>query len=323
MATINLGTIDIDYDRLDTVIRKHVPAGFDIHQNIPSNSFDFTNLRCYNQLKNIKRLQCSLGTLGGGNHFIEIDEDDEGGKYLVIHTGSRNLGKQVADIYQNLAIKRLTETRPEEVANAITQLKAAGRTQEISSVVKALKNQRKNTPPKDLCYLEGTDRDDYLRDMKLCQLYANRNRISIINTILQHMNWAPIEGAFETIHNYIDSNNMVRKGAISAHEGERLLIPINMRDGCILGRGKGNPDWNYSAPHGAGRIMSRAKAKGTISLDDYKASMEGIYTTSVGFDTLDESPMAYKPMDEILECIKDTVEIEKIIKPVYNFKAGN
>lgn len=323
MCTVYLGKIDIDYDELDRVIRKYVPAGFDIHQSIPSNSFDFTNLRCYNQLKNIKRLQCSLGTLGGGNHFIEIDEDDEGGKYLVIHTGSRNFGKQVADIYQNLAIKNLTSPDPERIEKVIAALKAEGRANEISKILPALKNEHRKHPPKELCYLEGTDRDDYLHDMKLCQLYANRNRISIVNAILWHMNWAPIEGAFETIHNYIDSNNMVRKGAISAHEGERLLIPINMRDGCILGRGKGNPDWNYSAPHGAGRIMSRAKAKGTISLDDYKASMEGIYTTSVGLDTIDESPMAYKPMDEILDCIKDTVEVEKIIKPVYNFKAGN
>ena len=322
MYTVYLGKIDIDCEKLDQIIRKYVPSGFDIHEDDGIEMFDFTQFRCYDQLKNIKRLDCSLGTLGGGNHFIEIDEDDEGGKYLVIHTGSRNLGKQVADIYQNLAIKNLTSPDPERIEKVIAALKAEGREQEISKILPALKNEHRKHPPKDLCYLEGSDRDDYLHDMKLCQMYASENRMQIAVEILFHMNlgW---EYSFETIHNYIDSDNMVRKGAISAYNGERLLIPINMRDGCILGRGKGNPDWNFSAPHGAGRIMSRAKAKGTIALDDYKASMEGVYTTSVGLDTIDESPMAYKPMDEILECIKDTVEIEKIIKPVYNFKAGN
>lgn len=322
MYTVYLGRIDIDYEKLDRVISKYIPSGFDVCEDEGIEMFNFTQFRCYDHLKDIKRLDCSLGTLGGGNHFIEIDEDDEGGKYLVIHTGSRNLGKQVADIYQKKAIKNLTSPDPERIEKVIAALKAEGREKEISTILPALKNEHRKHPPKDLCYLEGSDREDYLHDMKICQRYASYNRFLIATEILFHMklNW---EYSFETIHNYIDSANMVRKGAISAHEGQRLLIPINMRDGCIIGIGKGNPDWNYSAPHGAGRLMSRSWAKGTINLDDYKASMEGIYTTSVSYDTLDEAPMAYKPMDEIIECVRDTVEIEKIIKPVYNFKAGN
>lgn len=324
MNTIYLGKIDIDYEKLDVVIRKYVPAGFEVNEEDSTElfDFDFAQFRCYDHLKDVNRLGCSLGTLGGGNHFIEIDEDDEGGKYLVIHTGSRNLGKQVADIYQKKAIKNLTSPDPERIEKVISALKAEGREKEISKILPALKNEHRTHPPKELCYLEGSDREDYLHDMKLCQVYASYNRALIASEIMRPMNWFG-EYSFETIHNYIDSNNMVRKGAISAHEGRILLIPINMRDGCILGRGKGNPDWNYSAPHGAGRLMSRARAKEVLALEDYMASMEGIYTTSVGYDTLDESPMAYKSMDEIVECIKDTVEIEKIIKPVYNFKAGN
>ena len=322
MYTVCLGRIDIDYEKLDRIIRKYVPAGFEVHEDDGDETFDFTQFRCYDQLKDISRLDCSLGTLGGGNHFIEIDQDDEGGKYLVIHTGSRNLGKQVADIYQKKAIQKLCSPDPERIEKVIAALKAEGRANEISTILPALKNEHREHPPKELCYLEGSDREDYLHDMRICQRYASYNRFLIANEILFHMHWVDHDN-FETIHNYIDSSNMVRKGAISAHKDEPLLIPINMRDGCILGRGKGNPNWNYSAPHGAGRLMSRARAKEVVALEDYKATMEGIYTTSVGYDTLDESPMVYKPMDEIIECIKDTVEIEKIIKPVYNFKAGN
>ena len=216
----------------------------------------------------------------------------------------------------------MTSPSTAEITDTIFNLKKEGRHNEISKALANLKNQYHNHPPKDLCYLEGTDRDDYLHDMRLCQDYASYNRSLIAKEIMFHMHWHD-EDWFETIHNYIDDSNMVRKGAVSARKGQRLLIPINMRDGCIIGIGKGNPDWNYSAPHGAGRLMSRSKARGIIDLKDYEASMEGIYTTSVGYDTIDESPMAYKPMDEIIECIKDTVEIEEIIKPVYNFKAGD
>ena len=323
MYTVYLGNIDIDYKKLDDVINDYIPSGFDVHEDDGSVvMFDFTQFKCYDQLTNIIRLDSSLCTLGGGNHFIEIDEDDAGGKYLVIHTGSRNLGKQVADIYQNRAIKKLTQPSTTEIVDLIFNLKKEGRHKEISSALKSLKQEYRNHPPKELCYLEGCDRDDYIHDMKLCQTYASYNRFLIANEIMWFMKWDGHE-TFETIHNYIDSNNMVRKGAISAHAGEPLLIPINMRDGCILGRGKGNPDWNYSAPHGAGRIMSRAKAKQSINLDEYREAMKGIYTTSIGLDTIDEAPFAYRGMDEILECIKDTVEVEKIIKPVYNFKAGD
>lgn len=332
MLTVELGDMDIDYAELDRVIRKYVPAGFNVHADNGISSFDFSKFRCYNQLKDIARLDCSLGTLGGGNHFIEIDEDEVGGKYLVIHTGSRNLGKQVADIYQNRAIERLTRQDPERIERVIAALKAEGREKEISSILPALKNEHRNHPPKELCYLEGSDRDDYLHDMKLCQVYASDNRFLIANEIIWRMHWFGglesrrkilTDKAFETIHNYIDSDNMVRKGAISAKYNEPLLIPINMRDGCILGRGKGNPDWNCSAPHGAGRIMSRARAKELINLGDYKDTMKGIYTTSVGLDTIDEAPFAYRGIDEILECIQNAVAVEKIIKPVYNFKAGD
>lgn len=323
MYTVYLGYISIDYSELDRVIRKYVPAGFNVHEDDGSvEMFDFTKFKCYDRLKDIRRLDCSLGTLGGGNHFIEIDEDETGGKYLVIHTGSRNLGKQVADIYQGIAIRKRMSPSTQEIVDTIFALKAEGRQTEISEALETLKRKYAKHPPKELCYLEGSDRDDYIHDMKLCQEYASTNRYLIATEILERMEWSAYYN-FETIHNYIDEDNMVRKGAISAKLNEPLLIPINMRDGCILGRGKGNPDWNYSAPHGAGRIMSRAKAKGLIDLADYRAAMEGIYTTSVGYDTLDEAPFAYRGMDEILECIKDTVEVEKIIKPVYNFKAGD
>lgn len=322
MYAVYLGKIDIDYEKLDQVVRKYIPSGFDVCEDRSVKMCNFAQFKCRDQLKDIQRLDRSLGTLGGGNHFIEIDEDDEGGKYLIIHTGSRNLGKQVADVYQNKAIRKLTSPDPERIERVIAALKTEGREKEISKILPALKNEHRKHPPKELCYLEGSDREDYLHDMTLCQAYASCNRFLIAYKICYHMKWTD-QYHFETIHNYIDSDNMVRKGAISAHKDEPLLIPINMRDGCILGRGKGNPNWNYSAPHGAGRLMSRARAKEVVALEDYKATMEGIYTTSVGYDTLDESPMVYKPMDEIIECIKDTVEIEKIIKPVYNFKAGN
>ena len=261
------------------------------------------------------------------NHFIEIDEDTHGNKFLVIHTGSRNLGKQVADYYQNLAIRKMSGiddlSRMRE--ELIETLKLAGREREISNALKNLNNgfsQFRAEVPKELSYLEGEDRFNYLHDMKLCQKFARNNRAYIADVICHFMDWQP-KGCFETIHNYIEHDtNMVRKGAISAKYGERVLIPINMRDGCIIGIGKGNEDWNCSAPHGAGRLMSRAKARENISLEDFEASMKGIYTTSVNRSTLDESPMVYKSMDEILESIGDTVEVERIIKPIYNFKAS-
>lgn len=327
---LHLNGTEIDFEKLDKVIRKKVPYGRNVHSASSINRCkypDIQNLYCYRNLKDTKRLERSLGTLGGGNHFIEIDVDDEGSYYLIIHTGSRNLGKQVADYYQNLAIKLMSgkDELYAKQAKLIEEYKAQGRRREIQAAIKELHHQFNPNPlniPKELCYLTGEYREQYLHDMRICQEFADANRRQIASIIMSAMNWYS-EDMWQTIHNYIEfGTNMVRKGAISAKAGERVLIPINMRDGCIVGIGKGNEDWNCSAPHGAGRIMSRHKAREIVSLDEFKDCMDGIFTTSVGVDTLDEAPMVYKPMDEIVENIKDTVEIEKIIKPVYNFKAS-
>lgn len=326
MLTVELGAIDIDFERLDTAIRKRVPSGRNVHEG-RTVQFDLQTLRCFRELKDTRRLERSIGTLGGGNHFIEVDIDEDNNKYLVIHTGSRNLGKQVAEYYQSLAVEIMQgkDELYERQAQLIKEYKAQGRKKEIEKAIKELHRKFKPNPlgiPKELCYLTGKYREDYLHDMEICQRFAVLNRNAIASAIIDEMGWHSL-GAFETIHNYIEfGSNMVRKGAISAKDGEKLLIPINMRDGCIIGVGKGNDDWNQSAPHGAGRIMSRSKAKETVSLEEFSQSMEGIYTTSVNASTLDESPMVYKPMDEIVANIEDTVEILKIIKPIYNFKAA-
>lgn len=327
MMTVKLGKIDIDFERLDLVIRERIPCGRNVHKERVDRYSDILNLRCYRDLRDTKRFERSLGTLGGGNHFIEIDVDSNDNKYLIIHTGSRNLGKQVAEYYQNLAIELMQgKDKLFEQQNTIIELyKAQGRKNEIQDAIKKLKADFKAKTldiPKELCYLTGTYRDDYLNDMGICQHFAHANRMTIAARILNGMDW-DFDTVFETIHNYIHhETNIVRKGAISAEYGKMLLIPINMRDGCILGIGKGNPDWNHSAPHGAGRLMSRHKARESINLDDYRKSMEGIFTTSVNESTIDESPMAYKSMDEIVRNIEDTVEIIDILKPIYNFKAG-
>ena len=327
MLTVNLGQIDIDFEKLDEVIKQYVPSGRSVHSVKTCKEYFFRRFRCYEHLQNIDRLQKSLGTLGGGNHFIEIDEDSKGNKYLIIHTGSRNLGKQVAHYYQNLAIEKCD--RKHKINHyhdeLIENFKSQGREKEINSAWQEL-NQwlKKYIPelPKELSYLTGKERLDYLNDMRLCQTFATDNRFMIARKIMQRMKWDTNE-CFETIHNYIEPRtNMVRKGAISAKEGEKVLIPMNMRDGCIIGIGKGNEDWNCSAPHGAGRLMSRAKAKTSISMEEFESSMKGIYTTSINEFTLDESPMAYKPMEDIMKHIKDTVDIVDIIKPIYNFKAS-
>lgn len=321
MLVVPLGKISIDYQALDNAIRQYVPSGRNVH-SAPVSHVDLSMYRCFERLRNVEWLQNSLGTLGGGNHFIEIDTDEDDNKYLVIHTGSRNLGKQVAEIYQSIAVNSL-HSKKEERATLIQRLKAEGRECEISEALKQLKVETSNIPA-DLCYLEGENRDNYLHDMRLCQDFAIQNREIIARIICDAMGCWIIDKStmFHTVHNYIDSENMVRKGAISAKAGQPLLIPINMRDGCILGEGLGNPDWNESAPHGAGRIMSRSKAKSSISIEAYKESMEGIFTTSVDLQTLDEAPQAYKPMSEIVECIAETVTVKKILKPVYNFKAS-
>lgn len=328
MLCVNLGNIDIDLEKLDKVIRKYVPSGMNVHKiPIKSSSYYLLELKCKNDLKNKDNwLEKSLGTLGGGNHFIEIDVDDEDNKYLVIHTGSRNLGKQVAEIYQIKAIEYCSYKKEmqEDINNMIKEYKEQGREKEIQQTLIEIhkKYEGKTKLPKDLCYLEGKYKEDYLHDMKICQEFAKHNRKYIASIILEKMNIIE-KDFFQCIHNYIDfKDNIVRKGAISARKGERVIIPMNMRDGCIIGIGKGNEDWNYSAPHGAGRTMSRNIARQTLNVEDYKKSMNGIYSTSVNEETIDEAPMVYKPMEEIIEHIKDTVEIEKILKPIYNFKAN-
>lgn len=327
MLTVEVGKIDVNFDELDKVIREKIPSGRNVHNNRVVRFDKLQDLYCYRELKDTKRLERSIGTLGGGNHFIEVDIDEDDNKYLIIHSGSRNLGKQVAEYYQKLAIEimRGKDTLLKMQEKIIADYKAQGRKREIEKAIKELHRRFHPNPlniPKELCYLTGKYREQYLHDMEICQQFAARNRGEIAKVILSAMNWNDIR-SFETIHNYIEfGSNMVRKGAISAKENERLLIPINMRDGCIIGIGKGNDDWNQSAPHGAGRIMSRSKARETVSLGDFQQSMKGIYTTSVSMSTLDESPMVYKSLDEILENIKDTIDVIKIIKPIYNFKAS-
>ena len=328
MLCVELGNIDLDLEKLNQVIREYIPSGFEVHNERKAKFDKLQELRCYRELRDTKRLEKSIGTLGGGNHFIEIDIDEENNKYLVIHTGSRNLGKQVAEYYQELANQILNYGKQEYLDKKdklIKVYKEQGRKQEIQSALTELQKDyevNKNKIPKDLAYLEGKYREDYLHDMKIFQEFAIKNRSYIAYIICKELDIL-VENYFETIHNYISfEDNIVRKGAISAKKGERVLIPMNMRDGCIIGIGTGNEDWNQSAPHGAGRIMSRIQAKEKINMLDYELSMAGIYTTSVNKETIDEAPMVYKPMQEIIDCIGDTVEIEKIIKPIYNFKAS-
>ena len=325
MYTVKLADKNLDFEKIDEACH-YIPSGRNVWDG-RREKFDIQELKCYRALKDTKRLARSLGTLGGGNHFIEIDKAADGTHYLVIHSGSRNLGKQVAEIYQQLAIdlqagKEDYFIRREEL---IRTYKEAGRRAEIQDALKELaKEYTAKTPdvPEDLCWLYGSFLGDYLHDVEICQRFACRNREIMAETILERTGMSK-EEAFHTIHNYIDTNEMIlRKGAIAAHKGERVLIPINMRDGSVIAVGKGNPEWNYSAPHGAGRIMSRGKAKETLSLKEYRASMEGIYTTSVNESTLDEAPMVYKSLDDILDVINEAVDIVDIIKPVYNFKAG-
>lgn len=322
MLTVCLGKADIDLEELDGFIHRSIPAGSSLRKSYGDMDF-IKDLYCYGELRDLDRIYCSLGTLGGGNHFIELDRDEEDNKYLVIHTGSRNLGLQVAKLYQQkatLACKNAAEATKKEVHD---RLAAQGRMAEIpDELVKITARfaKRTKTPP-EYCYFEGDEAQGYMHDMRMCQDFASRNRRKIADDIMKHFGIAKAE-AFETLHNFIDDEGIVRKGAIPAHEGQKVLIPMNMRDGCLVATGKGNPDWNFSAPHGAGRLVSRGEAKELFTVDEYKQAMQGIYTTSADISTIDESPMAYKPMDEIVRLIEPTVEINKIIKPVYNFKAG-
>lgn len=334
MLCIELGNIDLNLERLDSIVNKFIPAGRNIREHKLCDFDKINDLYCLSKLEETEKFNRSIGTLGGGNHFIEINIDDENNKYLVIHTGSRNMGKQVAEYYQNLAIELCSDKekmyqRKEEI---IKTYKEQGKKSEIQSALKNVENEYKNNKPnlpKNLCYLEGKYREMYLHDMQICQEYACCNRVNIAHEIIKnYFNKEEYEKfewiMFETVHNYISfKDNIVRKGAISARKGEKVLIPINMKDGSIIAIGKGNEDWNFSAPHGAGRIMSRIKAKETFTLEEFKKSMEGIYTTSVAIETIDEAPFVYKPMQEIIDNIQDTVEIKKIIRPIYNFKAKN
>ncbi|MBR6165219.1 MAG: RtcB family protein [Clostridia bacterium] len=321
MYTTKLGNREADFALVDEICH-WIPSGMNVWDS-PREPFDLERLRCFGKLQREARLQNSLGTLGGGNHFIEIDRSEDGTLWLVIHSGSRNLGKQVCDYYQKLAIKMAegeedyTESAPELIA----RLKAEGRQAEIQKELDALRLNRK-TAPDGLCHLEGQHLEDYLHDVKICQEFAVRNREIMAALILEKTGMIGLE-SFHTVHNYIDTDEMIlRKGAIAAHAGERVLIPINMRDGSIIAIGRGNEEWNYSAPHGAGRVMSRKKAMEMLSLEDYRTAMEGIYTTTANRETLDESPMAYKRMEDIIDAIREAVDIVEIIKPVYNFKAA-
>ena len=323
MYTINIGKGEIDFAKLDAAAH-FVPSGKNVWEG-RQEKFDLEALRCYRQLKNTKRLERSLGTLGGGNHFIEVDRASDGTNYLVIHTGSRNLGKQVAEIYQQLAIdlNKGMEDYFDRRDEIIRTYKEQGRRKEIQKALKEISIDKKETTiPEDLCYLYGRFFEDYIHDIEICQQFATRNREKIAEILIDRAGLVAGE-AFHTIHNYIDTDEMIlRKGAIAAHKGEKVLIPINMRDGSILAFGKGNPDWNFSAPHGAGRLMSRTKARNELDMAEYKKSMSGIYTTSVNESTIDEAPMAYKSMDDIISVIDETVDIIEILKPVYNFKAN-
>ncbi len=324
MYTVNLGKQEIDLERFDAACH-FVPSGMRAWEG-RQERFPLTELRCYRSLERTKWIERSLGTLGGGNHFIEIDRASDGTNYLVIHTGSRNLGKQTAEIYQKLAVE-LNQGKEEYFKKKdalIAQYKAAGRRKEIQQALLELHWQHKPlSVPEDLCYVYGSYFEDYLHDVEICQEFAVRNRELIAEILLERTGLSG-EGGFHTIHNYIDTEEMIlRKGAIAAHDGEKVLIPINMRDGSVLAVGKGNQEWNYSAPHGAGRVMSRKKAKASLSMEDYEAAMEGIYTTSVNENTLDEAPSAYKSLDDIIGVIRDSVDVIEIMKPIYNFKASD
>ncbi len=324
MYTVNLGKVDIDLAHFDDAAHS-IPCGRNVWEG-RLERFDLTELRCYRSLKDTRRLERSLGTLGGGNHFIEIDADEEGNKYLIIHSGSRNLGTQVAEFYQNIAVdlnlgKEEYFRKRDEV---IRTYKEQGRRSEIQSTLKKMAREwekKEPTMPYELCYLYGEFMEDYLYDINICQHFAKRNREKMAEILLQKTGLVEVD-SFQTVHNYIDVDEMIlRKGSVSARAGEKILIPINMRDGSLVCMGKGNAEWNYSAPHGAGRMMSRSAAFEKLTMEEYKKQMKGVYTTCVNTATLDESPMAYKNMDEIVANIEPTAEIIAHIKPIYNFKA--
>lgn len=323
MYTVNLGKQDINFAVFDMVVDS-IPHGHDVWKRRKA-KFDLTRLDCYRELKDAPRLEKSLGTLGGGNHFIEIDIASDGTKYLVIHSGSRNLGLQVANYYQQLAIDlhHGVEDYLLQREELIRTYKEQGRRNEIHEALKKLIwNKTESDMPDDLCYLYGKYLDSYLHDVEICQEFARINR-EIMAQILIEKNGLVAGESFHTIHNYIDTKEMIlRKGAIAAHKGEKVLIPINMRDGSVLATGKGNPEWNFSAPHGAGRVLSRIQAKKNLKLEEYEKEMEGIYTTCVNKKTIDEAPMAYKALEDIIGVIEESVDVIEVLKPIYNYKSA-
>lgn len=324
METARVRETHMELQKLDKLIYEKIPSGFDIRTKAHRylDQIDLEELCCARHV-DLLRAEKSIGTLGGGNHFIEVDRDDEGQIYVVVHSGSRNLGKQVAEFYQREGYKALNRTDDGSLQQLVAELKAAGRQKEIQKELKRLKNLKRTAVPRDLAYVEGPLFDQYIHDMKIVQRFAELNRQAMMDEIVKGMK-LHVEEQFTTIHNYIDTDAMIlRKGAVSARAGERLLIPINMRDGSLLCVGKGNEDWNCSAPHGAGRLMSRAEAKQSFTVSEFKKQMAEVYTTSVSKATLDECPMAYKGMKDILDNIEPTAEVVKIIRPIYNFKAGD
>ena len=323
METVCIKESFIEVQKLDKLIRTEIPSGFGIRKKIHHymDKLDITQLYCSKNVDLI-RAERRLGTLGGGNHFIEADRGEDGAIYIVIHSGSRHLGLEVAKYYQEEAYKRLNSCSKTEIDALIARLKSEGKEKQIQKELKKLTNTKHTDVPKPLAYTEGDLFEQYIHDMKIVQEYAMLNRQAMMDEIIKGMGFH-IRDCFTTIHNYIDTEKMVlRKGAVSAQMGETLLIPINMRDGSLICTGKGNLDWNCSAPHGAGRVLSRGEARATLTLSEFKRQMEGIYSTSVSRDTIDESPMAYKSIDDIVSNIGETVDINDIIKPIYNFKAG-
>lgn len=323
METVRLKEKHIEVQKLDKLIYKVIPSGFSIRQKPHRyiNNINLAELYCSEHV-NLDRAELSMGTLGGGNHFIEANKGTDGSIYIVIHSGSRHLGVETAKYYQEQAYNNLNRSAQTDVDELVARLKAEGKSKQIESEIKKLKNTKTTDVPKHLAYTEGKLFDQYIHDMKIVQEFARLNRLAMMDEIIKGMGLHVVE-QFTTIHNYIDTENMIlRKGAISAQEGEKILIPMNMRDGSLVCTGKGNPDWNYSAPHGAGRLMSRSQAKQTFTVSEYKKQMQGIYTTSVNSGTLDECPMVYKDMNDIIDNIGDTAEVNEIIKPIYNFKAG-
>lgn len=323
MLVQTLKDTHIELGKLDKVIHQNVPAGFAIHQKAHrwANDTRINELRCKDHLPNMHKFPLAVGTLGGGNHFCEINKDETGQLFLVIHTGSRNLGKQIADYYQQKAYDTMTLKRDDERSAIVETLRSTGRDREIPEAINYF-NRNNPVVEKAMAYCEGQLMEDYLHDMAIAQEYASLNRKAIADIIQRGMGWK-VQSEFQTIHNYIDmSTKILRKGAVRAEKGEILIVPMNMRDGSLICIGKGNEDWNSSAPHGAGRLMSRKKAKETFGMDEFRNAMKDVFTTCVSKDTLDESPMSYKPMQEIIDNIGDTVDIVNIIKPIYNFKAG-